>query len=305
MVWTPSSLAARRCGLAIAVGAFLALAAAGAAAAAPQTGPGTGPGTGPDAGPEAAYTGGHGGKRKLRVAGWNGWNSQDPWAAPQRWLAYSRECFQRIMWMLADRSAGLHGPYRARPQVSRETRRDWPDPPAGYEPVPARWPEAREDDDDEERPRRRQPEARPDHDGSDWPGERRPRCHAAGQVVQGGGWYVVRHGDTLWNIAEAHYGDGRAWRRVLRANWRTVPDASCIYACQRLYIPPPLPWEDDRPPARRPWSAPDWPNPPEPGWRNRPEPGGRDQPVGQVRLLSPRGCSDCGAGSHARDPGWR
>jgi nucleoid-associated protein YgaU len=270
----------------IAAGAILAVAAASAAATGPQTGPG--------AGPDAAYTGAHGGKRNLSLAGLGAWNSRSAWGAPQRWLAYSRDCFQRVMWMLADRSAGLQGPYG--PETG-ETRRGRPGPPPGYDPVPARWPDARQDDDDDQERPRREREERPDREQSDWPGETHPRCHRAGAVVRRGGWYVVRQGDTLWGIAEAHYGDGGAWRRILRANWRTVPDASCIYACQRLYIPPPPRWDDDRPPAQRPWS--------EPNWRSRPDPEWSDQSVGTVRLLGPRGCSDCGAGSHGPDRSWR
>jgi nucleoid-associated protein YgaU len=53
--------------------------------------------------------------------------------------------------------------------------------------------------------------------------------------VREGGWYVGRGGDTLWRIAEVHYGYGEANLRLHRAN--ALPDANRIYPCQRLYIP--------------------------------------------------------------------
>jgi nucleoid-associated protein YgaU len=62
-------------------------------------------------------------------------------------------------------------------------------------------------------------------------------CGKAGVEVEGAGWYVVQSGDTLSSIAHAHYGSGRAYWRILGANWRTIPDPGLIYACQRIYIP--------------------------------------------------------------------
>src|SRR5262245_26485396 len=238
-----ASLTARRCAIALAAGATLALAAAAAAGSA----------TGPA---EHDTTHVQGGKHKLSTALWASRGDRGILDAPRRWLAYSHDCFQRIMWMLSDRSAELQERYRSGTAPPREQAHDWPGPPGGYAPIPARWPDAGEDDEvREEPPRPRAREASPDRgDAPEWPGEGTPRCRRAGTVVEGGGWYVVRPGDTLWRIAQAHYGDGGAWRRILRANWRTVPDANCIYACQRIYIPPR--WEEERPPARRPWSEP-------------------------------------------------
>jgi hypothetical protein len=99
----------------------------------------------------------------------------------------------------------------------------------------------------------------------------------------------VAPGDTLWTIAEAHYGDGGAWWRIVEANRRRLPDPSCIYACQRIYIP------------YAPRRGRDWPNGPRPPrddedpWaRSLPPPPPPIEPVS----ARPRGCTDCGAGSH-------
>ena len=85
------------------------------------------------------------------------------------------------------------------------------------------------------------------------------RCRKAGVEVDGAGWYVVRAGDTLWSIAEMHYGNGEAYRRILRANWQRIADADHLQPCQRLYIPrwgaPRPPQEDDWRDRRRPCPA--------------------------------------------------
>jgi hypothetical protein len=95
----------------------------------------------------------------------------------------------------------------------------------------------------------------------------------------------VQNGDTLWRIALAHYGNSRAWRRILDANRRTIPDPDRIYACQRLYIPR---WGASHPPPEEAWEPPE----------------SRHRPVVPVRL-GPGGCSRCGAGSHVGPWGRR
>ena len=65
------------------------------------------------------------------------------------------------------------------------------------------------------------------------------RCKTAGASVQLPGWYVVKKGDTLWAIAERHYGAGARYRRIYKANQgrlRRGPD--WIVPCQHLYLPP-------------------------------------------------------------------
>jgi nucleoid-associated protein YgaU len=176
---------------------------------------------------------------------------------PLHGVEQSRRAFQRLMRRLAERSERFIGPRPKR----REP--DW-EPARPARPTPARW----EDEDDDERPPPpRDRETGPSHES----------CWRAGVVVEGAGWYVVRQGDTLWTIAAAHYGNGRAWRRILDANWRKIKDPSCIYACQRLYIPR--------------WGH-EWPDEEEKPWTEPAAPPRRIEPV------KSGGCSDCGAGSH-------
>ncbi|MGJ0393083.1 MAG: peptidoglycan-binding protein LysM [Methylocystis sp.] len=51
------------------------------------------------------------------------------------------------------------------------------------------------------------------------------------------GLYVVVKGDTLWKIAEAHYGDGARYREIFEANKPMLKDPDKIYPGQRLRIP--------------------------------------------------------------------
>jgi hypothetical protein len=221
-------------------------------------------------------------------------------ARPLRWVDQSRQEFQRLMDTLAQRSAGVMPPAAPRrPARTREEPEwDWaPMPPPTPPSRPAGW----EPDEDDRRP---PPRARERARYPAWP-PHSARCRRAGVPVEGGGWYTVAPGDTLWTIAEAHYGDGGAWRRLVEANRRLLPDPSCIYACQRIYIPyvprrirqwpgeaRPRPARDDE----EPWAR--YPSPPPP----------LIEPVS----ARPRGCTDCGAGSHVGggngngdDRGWR
>jgi hypothetical protein len=52
------------------------------------------------------------------------------------------------------------------------------------------------------------------------------------------GYYVkVRRGDSLWKLAKRHYGDGRKWTRILKANRKRVGDPDLIRPGRRLYLP--------------------------------------------------------------------
>jgi nucleoid-associated protein YgaU len=51
---------------------------------------------------------------------------------------------------------------------------------------------------------------------------------------------VVKKGDTLWSIAERHYGAGRRYNRIYAANRRRIRSAHWIEPCQRVYLPRPL-----------------------------------------------------------------
>ena len=65
-------------------------------------------------------------------------------------------------------------------------------------------------------------------------------CETGGTAVDLPGWYVVKRGDTLWSIAERHYGAGRRYKRIYAANRRRIRSAHWIEPCQRIYLPRPL-----------------------------------------------------------------
>ncbi len=222
------------------------------------------------------------------------------WEMPAGWLRRSRENFQRMMHLLAERSARLHrplstpepeplGPERSEPEwpsaAPGETEGGSPEPDGDGPDQP--WPAGPPDN----RVERRRT-AGMDRDRSmtlarDWHKRWSHSCRRAGRAVEGAGWYVVAPGDTLQRIAWLHYGNEGAWRRILHVNGGTISDPDLIHACQRLFIP------------RR-----------HTGW-----PGCQDSPVdpGPVCDLplpppvhrGPGGCSRCGAGTHVGERGWR
>jgi LysM domain len=49
--------------------------------------------------------------------------------------------------------------------------------------------------------------------------------------------YTVRHGDTLWEIAEAYYGGGWHYRAIVRDNKRSIKNPHWIYPRQKFHIP--------------------------------------------------------------------
>jgi hypothetical protein len=143
--------------------------------------------------------------------------------APLRWLRQSSRSFQSLMRLLAERSAGAEPPPVARPRRPRqEVVEEVEDPPRrsshGGEAGAGR---------DRGGPRVKA-----------WHKRQPSSCRRAGLPVRRGAWYVVQRGDTLWHIAEVHFGYGEAYPRVRRANSGRVPDADLIFPCQRLYIPP-------------------------------------------------------------------
>jgi nucleoid-associated protein YgaU len=63
------------------------------------------------------------------------------------------------------------------------------------------------------------------------------RCEDAGADVSLPGWYIVKQGDTLWDIAERHYKAGWRYKRIFAANRKRLRSAHWIMPCQRLYLP--------------------------------------------------------------------
>ena len=49
--------------------------------------------------------------------------------------------------------------------------------------------------------------------------------------------HVVEKGDSLWKIAEKHYGDGTRWKEIYRANKDRIKDPDVIRRGQKLRIP--------------------------------------------------------------------
>jgi nucleoid-associated protein YgaU len=195
------------------------------------------------------------------------WNGAAGNIAPLKWLRHSSQHFQRLMHMLAERSARWQGPPASRPPYPASEKWEPEEPPEGppeeppggppggphehHEPHvaeeaaagPAPPPPPRDVADAEPRqPWKRGGEAKAGPDrtmavrAEVWR-PHTPQCRRAGVPVRGAGWYVVGPGDTLSSIAEVHYGSARAYRRIYRANWRTILDPDVIWACQRLYIP--------------------------------------------------------------------
>lgn len=51
-------------------------------------------------------------------------------------------------------------------------------------------------------------------------------------------YYTVESGDTLWKIADEHYGDGSKYPEIFEANKPMLEDPDKIYPGQKLRIPP-------------------------------------------------------------------
>jgi nucleoid-associated protein YgaU len=49
--------------------------------------------------------------------------------------------------------------------------------------------------------------------------------------------YVVRSGDTLWDIAEEYYGGGWRYRAIVRKNRGQIRDPHWIYPDQQFRLP--------------------------------------------------------------------
>lgn len=63
----------------------------------------------------------------------------------------------------------------------------------------------------------------------------RTRSSRSTASAAGGTKYKVRKGDTLWKIAQAHYGNGAKWQRIASANPKVDPNH--VLAGQTIVIP--------------------------------------------------------------------
>ena len=50
-------------------------------------------------------------------------------------------------------------------------------------------------------------------------------------------FYVIQKGDTLWKIAEKHYGDGNKYAAIVTANKEVIKDADKIFPGQKIRLP--------------------------------------------------------------------
>ena len=50
-----------------------------------------------------------------------------------------------------------------------------------------------------------------------------------------GGHYTIKKGDSLWSIAQAHYGNGNKWKLIARANPKLNPNR--LFVGTRIVLP--------------------------------------------------------------------
>jgi nucleoid-associated protein YgaU len=50
-------------------------------------------------------------------------------------------------------------------------------------------------------------------------------------------FYTIQDGDTLWAIAQKHYGDGNKYTYIVEQNLEVIKDADLIYPGQSIRIP--------------------------------------------------------------------
>ena len=60
---------------------------------------------------------------------------------------------------------------------------------------------------------------------------------AATLTDRNGAVIIVRSGDTLWQIAQRHYGDGAKYTQIFRSNRKQIRDPNWIYPSQRFELP--------------------------------------------------------------------
>ncbi len=94
------------------------------------------------------------------------------------------------------------------------------------------------------------------------------RCARAGRDVDVPAIYVVKSGDTLWDISRRYYDKGIRFEKIVRANQDKIDSPDLIYPCQKFFLPGRsalywvLPMDDldasSGPEAARDWSRRTW-----------------------------------------------
>lgn len=67
--------------------------------------------------------------------------------------------------------------------------------------------------------------------------EPRKPASGAGGAWDATQWYVVEKGDSLWKIAQRHYGDGSLYTKIFEANRDVLKNPDVIEVGQKLRIP--------------------------------------------------------------------
>lgn len=68
-------------------------------------------------------------------------------------------------------------------------------------------------------------------------GRKAGRCSGAGRDVDLPATYVVKRGDTLWDISRRHYDKGLRFEKIVRANQDKIGSPDLIYPCQKFFLP--------------------------------------------------------------------
>lgn len=63
------------------------------------------------------------------------------------------------------------------------------------------------------------------------------RCSGAGRNVEVPAIYVVKSGDTLWDISRRYYDKGIRFEKIVRANQDKIESPDLIYPCQKFFLP--------------------------------------------------------------------
>ena len=65
----------------------------------------------------------------------------------------------------------------------------------------------------------------------------RGQCARAGRSVDLPAMYVVKSGDTLWDISRRYYDKGYKFEKIVRANSAKIESPDMIFPCQKIYLP--------------------------------------------------------------------